>query len=816
MGVSERDQHNGGDLHKATLMIRNLAIGVSLCATAGGTALANITLTPFTGFFFNNPIGIDFHEETGTFAPGRLLMSVNYPTGAGHNFDLVSAGGSPTQFSNIAGFTEEVKIATVRAGSCQGGFAVGEAFAGNGNPGAIVRISADGSTVSNPWVTLPGETARIRGSLFQDRFCAAGGDLIVVTGNEEVGTAGDLVGNVWRITQAGVPTKVATLNKHLEGVTTVPNDPGVYGPLAGRIVAGDEDFIGAPACTGSADPSTCNGANGKIFAVNPNGLDDYFTIGNGTGVAGHTHYPTAVAFNPEDLDIIRGNAEFFGVAFRDGEVLTAAAADFNGLCGQVLITQEFPWTVANKGLANGTLGLSALKWDTGTSAFIVTPLVGNRTVQQWEHTTFTSGQDCFGLRVVKTPDKGDAGSVFTQGSQVQFKIVVTNTGATAYDPVVNPASFSDQLPTNGGLTWASAVTDNGSSCSISASQLLTCSNLGNIAAGASVTITVTSTATTPAAACQDQPNFAATATDTHGNTAKDDGFLTCTPPPPHLMVVKTPDGGTAGTFTQGGAVSLTIVVSNDGGSDETNAKLSDQLPTNGGLNWFGATVTTSQGSCSVSATSLLTCSFLTIPKGGSVTVTVSLASTPAAACQSQPNPHAIATADGPLTAEDSGSLTCTPPTPGGLIAPTSTSCQDFANGTASALGQINYPVSNGKIGQGINPGVFFYYTKITTTVANQVVTVSESQNDAAALFQVHQGQAYLYTANCSSSTKGTLISGDTGASFTVATAGTYIIGIKYSTKSIVGTSAPTSDPVTYTFTTSLGASTSAKVLLKKQ
>ena len=208
----------------------------------------------------------------------------------------------------------------------------------------------------------------------------------------------------------------------------------------------------------------------------------------------------------------------------------------------------------------------------------------------------------------------------------------------------------------------------------------------------------------------------------------------------------------AGTFTQGGAVSFTIVVSNDGeaGSTATNVQLSDQLPTAGGLNWSGATVTPSQGSCSVSATSLLTCSLGSIAEGvaNAVTVTVSLTSTPAAACQSQPNPHAIATADGPLSAEDAGALTCTPP-PGGLIAPTETTCQDVRDGIAATLGQINYSVSNGKIGQNINPGVFFYYAKITTTVANTVVTVSESQNDAAALFQILQGQARVYKGDCS-------------------------------------------------------------------
>src|SRR5215207_6344295 len=97
-----------------------------------------VTLTPIaTGF--NNPIGIDYHEPTDS-----VVMSVNYPTGQPHNFELVAQDGSRTPFSNAAGFTEEVKIATVRSGPHQSGFQVGELFTGTGQPGVIARISADG------------------------------------------------------------------------------------------------------------------------------------------------------------------------------------------------------------------------------------------------------------------------------------------------------------------------------------------------------------------------------------------------------------------------------------------------------------------------------------------------------------------------------------------------------------------------------------------------------------------------------------------------------------------------------------------------
>jgi hypothetical protein len=110
-----------------------------------------IVLTPIaTGF--NNPVGIDHHEPER-----KVVMSVNYPDGIPYNFELVDADGTRTQFSSVSGLTEEVKIAAVRRGCCQGGFEVGELITGTGEPGVIARISPDGSSIQNPWVTLPGE-----------------------------------------------------------------------------------------------------------------------------------------------------------------------------------------------------------------------------------------------------------------------------------------------------------------------------------------------------------------------------------------------------------------------------------------------------------------------------------------------------------------------------------------------------------------------------------------------------------------------------------------------------------------------------------
>jgi hypothetical protein len=155
--------------------------------------------------------------------------------------------------------------------------------------------------------------------------------------------------------------------------------------------------------------------------------------------------------------------------------------------------------------------------------------------------------------------------------------------------------------------------------------------------------------------------------------------------------------------------------------------------------------------------------------------------------------------------------------PTGQITPTQVTCAGFISGTAPTLDQLSYTLNGGKIAKNISPGVFFFWTKITTTVPNQVVTVSQSNTSSnnAALFTAQQDWVRLYTGNCGSWTNGTQTNGGTGASFTVPTPGSYVIGIKWDGKSIVGTNGGVPANITYNFTTSL-VGTGASVLLKKK
>lgn len=322
-----------------TVLMTSLAVVLTISATSQAFAL-DVSFTPISTPF-NNPIGIDHFEGT----PDKVVISVNYAGGIPRNFELVAADGSRTGFSSLSGFTDEVKIATARDdgvstsdGLSLGGFVAGTMFTGNGIDGQIAKVNPDGTFV-NPWVNLPGTgNGLMRGSLYVDRTGEFGGDLVVAT------TAGE----VWRINSAGIPTKLADVNVHLEGVMTVPRDPQ-FGGLAGKIIAGAE-------------------GQGRVYAVDTSGSVQFWTI----------------PFNIEDIDLIPENENFFGVNFGTSRLLGVPASSFDSVEGEILLTQEF---------GGGPTGLGLLRWDSVTNAPTVEFIgrqAGSFAQGQWEHVTFSS------------------------------------------------------------------------------------------------------------------------------------------------------------------------------------------------------------------------------------------------------------------------------------------------------------------------------------------------------------------------------------------------------------------------------------------
>ncbi|HKV12875.1 MAG TPA: LamG-like jellyroll fold domain-containing protein, partial [Thermoanaerobaculia bacterium] len=274
---------------------------------------------------FSTPTGIDYHQPTN-----RIVLSVNYPSGQPYNFELVGADGSRQRFGNVVGLTDELKVAVVPdegSGVNRGGFAAGTLFSGTGTPGQILRVSPDGTVVDRPWITLPGETGLMRGSLYLDRTGVFGGDLIVVT----------TTGGVWRVKANGAATRLASIGTHLEGVITVPNDPLRYGPWAGKILIGAEQ-------------------QSRLYTVDPQGNVAFFELG----------------IPPEDIEIIPAGQNFFGVDQPGNSLWSIPAESFAGMIGDLLITQESPgilWWVRWNGVR-----------------FEMSKIAGQ--IAQWEHVTF--------------------------------------------------------------------------------------------------------------------------------------------------------------------------------------------------------------------------------------------------------------------------------------------------------------------------------------------------------------------------------------------------------------------------------------------
>ena len=127
----------------------------------------------------------------------------------------------------------------------------------------------------------------------------------------------------------------------------------------------------------------------------------------------------------------------------------------------------------------------------------------------------------------------------------------------------------------------------------------------------------------------------------------------------------------------------------------------------------------------------------------------------------------------------------------GMLAHTSTTCQQFQDGTAAALlsSDVHWNLSNDVIST-ISPGVFFYFSLAKAPSANFTISVQQlKSNPSFPFIPVQQTQVTLYDQNCNNAALGTEVSsGQSEVSVTGATPGKmYVICVKYSLKALVGT-----------------------------
>jgi hypothetical protein len=147
-------------------------------------------------------------------------------------------------------------------------------------------------------------------------------------------------------------------------------------------------------------------------------------------------------------------------------------------------------------------------------------------------------------------------------------------------------------------------------------------------------------------------------------------------------------------------------------------------------------------------------------------------------------------------------------------------CSQFTGGTATTVSTVSYDTKTGTITKIPTPGSFWYFVSVqVTTPGTQSFTVTQTTNYAPTTgtpyFSLGGGSS-AYDGSCNS--LGTTVTGggaSTTVSFSAATAGTYIVSVKFMTHAPLGSS-PASDTsgfsYNYTFSTT-GASGSTQGLM---
>lgn len=248
-----------------------------------------------------SPVGIEYNASNHSF-----ILPINY-NGNDPTFGRVnSTNAAFSTWSGIGGVDLgfEVRIFTVP--TTANGLTANDLLFGNGNPGGLGWLSADGSTSNLNWTTISGESNKVQ-TIYVDQTGIWSNDVMIACGGDSVSDnfeANPL--NIWRIHQRTNFNLVVSIpTQHLEGLLTLPVN-SFYGPWSGKLLTADE-------------------ANHVIFAVDPSG-----TVSN--------------YFLNIDIDEFRvtttNNLYCLQFLFGDSRLLKVPASYFTGSVGDVLAEQS--------------------------------------------------------------------------------------------------------------------------------------------------------------------------------------------------------------------------------------------------------------------------------------------------------------------------------------------------------------------------------------------------------------------------------------------------------------------------------------------
>jgi uncharacterized repeat protein (TIGR01451 family)/fimbrial isopeptide formation D2 family protein len=249
----------------------------------------------------------------------------------------------------------------------------------------------------------------------------------------------------------------------------------------------------------------------------------------------------------------------------------------------------------------------------------VAPPVGTTDPTPANNTSTDTDTVLLAAKLALTKTVVDVNGGFVQsGDTLRYTIVVTNnSGATQPTDVAANVFFNDQIPAN--TTYAGNLSFNQGSLTGSQGGGVT-GSLGTIAGGGSVTVSfdVTVNANTPdSTVISNSASVTGTGATTRLPLSAADSVGVVTPPGADLTIKKT---GPA-TFTPGGSLTYTLVVTNLGPSNVPTPTVADTLPAElSGATWTvsyaGGAAGPASGSGNINAT------LASLPVGGTATFTI--------------------------------------------------------------------------------------------------------------------------------------------------------------------------------------------------
>jgi hypothetical protein len=261
----------------------------------------------------------------------------------------------------------------------------------------------------------------------------------------------------------------------------------------------------------------------------------------------------------------------------------------------------------------------------------------------------------------------------------------------------------------------------------------------------------------------------------------------------------------------GSPFSWTVTLTNSGAGTAVGASISDPLPVVQGVSYSLGSSSPAGANCAITS-GTLNCGPINLASGGTITAVINATTTSGQGCSANGFTNtATGSASGLSNVQATATTILTCPLINALIAPTQTTCEQFASGNRIAEPFLAAGLKGSTINN-VSPGVIFYYATVDMASAGSIQVLqsdvrADGKTPAFPLIGIASGQAYVLTYNATTqkcTNVGTFNLSNPNAPTINVGAGSYIIQIKYSPNSLTGYSIPNPPvnaafPVLYTW-----------------